>query len=42
LRVEGHFIAPERFELVLLSSQERKPVLTRWQTGNEIGVEFAE
>jgi PleD family two-component response regulator len=42
LRVEGHFIAPEEFELVMLGTQGRKPVQTRWQSGNEIGVQFIE
>ena len=42
LRIAGHFMAPEEFELVMLGTQERKRVQTRWQSGKEIGALFIE
>jgi PleD family two-component response regulator len=42
LRVAGHFIAPERFELEFPATGERRHVLRRWQNGNELGVQFVE
>jgi PilZ domain-containing protein len=40
LRVDGHFVAPERFELLLSPKDGRKRVQLRWQIGNELGVQF--
>jgi diguanylate cyclase (GGDEF)-like protein len=40
LRVEGLFMAPERFDLIIPATGERKQVMRRWQRGNEFGVKF--
>jgi len=42
LRVDDYFAAPEEFELLLLPTRIRRRVRTRWQRGNDIGVEFME
>lgn len=42
LRVEGHFIAPEKFELSIPSMGVRRRVCRRWQSGKELGVEFVD
>ncbi|NVO15753.1 MAG: response regulator [Rhodoplanes sp.] len=42
LRVGGHFIAPERFDLLFPATGERRHVLCRWQHGNEFGVQFVD
>jgi diguanylate cyclase (GGDEF)-like protein len=42
LRVNDYFFAPEEFELLLLPTRIRRRVRTRWQRGNDIGVEFME
>jgi two-component system cell cycle response regulator len=40
VRVEGCFIAPERFALQIGSSGEKRNVSLIWQIGNEFGVQF--
>jgi hypothetical protein len=40
LRVHDHFVAPQRFELLLTEKAERTRVLLQWQIGNELGVQF--
>jgi diguanylate cyclase (GGDEF)-like protein len=42
LRVEGHFIAPDQFDLVFVGTGERRQAMRRWQKGNEFGVQFVE
>jgi hypothetical protein len=41
LRLNAPLMAPEQFELALGSSNERMQVVLRWQTSNELGVQFA-
>jgi hypothetical protein len=40
LRVDNYFAAPDEFELLILTTGTRRRVRTRWQIGNEVGVEF--
>jgi diguanylate cyclase (GGDEF)-like protein len=40
LRVEGLFMAPDRFELMIPGTGEKRLVTRRWQRGNEFGVKF--
>jgi diguanylate cyclase (GGDEF)-like protein len=40
LRVDNYFAAPDEFELLILTTGTRRHVRTRWQIGNEVGVEF--
>jgi diguanylate cyclase (GGDEF)-like protein len=42
LRVEGLFIAPDQFDLVFVSTGEKRRTARRWQKGNEFGVEFVD
>lgn len=42
LRVDGVFIAPPQFDLLIVGSGETQAVELRWQKGSDIGVEFAE
>jgi diguanylate cyclase (GGDEF)-like protein len=40
LRLEGHFTAPEQFDLMILGSGVTRRVSLRWQRGRELGVQF--
>jgi diguanylate cyclase (GGDEF)-like protein len=42
LRVEGHFIAPTEFALLLPATRETRRARVCWQNGNDIGVQFVE
>lgn len=42
LRVNSYFVAPETFFLTVVGSTGRLPVVTRWQAGNDFGVEFVQ
>jgi diguanylate cyclase (GGDEF)-like protein len=42
LRVDGHFFAPEQFDLLIVGSGAAKRVRLRWQNGKELGVQFLE
>jgi hypothetical protein len=33
-------MAPEQFEVALGNSNDRTPVVLRWKTSNELGVQF--
>jgi diguanylate cyclase (GGDEF)-like protein len=40
LRFDGHFAAPEQFDLLILGSGATKRARLRWQRGKELGVQF--
>jgi diguanylate cyclase (GGDEF)-like protein len=40
LRVSAPLMAPEQFEVALGNSNDRTPVVLRWKTSNELGVQF--
>ena len=40
LRVNSPLMAPEQFEVALGNSNERTPVVLRWQSSTELGVQF--
>ncbi|HDZ72287.1 MAG TPA: diguanylate cyclase [Aurantimonas coralicida] len=42
LRVDIYFAAPDRFDLVVVGSGSKRAVETKWQSGNDIGVQFLE
>ncbi|MBV8838064.1 MAG: response regulator [Alphaproteobacteria bacterium] len=40
LRVDGHFAAPDEFDLQIVGSGSLRRVRRRWQSGKDIGVQF--
>jgi len=40
LRVDIYFAAPDRFDLLVVGSGNKRAVETKWQSGNDIGVQF--
>ncbi len=42
LRVDTYFAAPDRFDLLVVGSGSKRAVETKWQSGNDIGVQFLE
>jgi len=42
IRVDGYFAAPSRFQLLIVGSGDPRWVVTRWQVGTDIGVQYQE